>query len=113
MALKVEWFGGYGGRGCPIPDLQGARVVARSRTTITESGTLELPGGIVTVHRKVYFYRGIGPLLSAMFRTPVGRTNSNSTSSFYSFRQNISSITTGWKIINMLAINLKFSILRD
>ena len=69
MALNVEWFGGYGGRGFPIPALRGARVVARSRTTITESGILELPGGSVAVHRKIYRYDGTGALLSGMFRT--------------------------------------------
>jgi tRNA A-37 threonylcarbamoyl transferase component Bud32 len=69
MAVKVEWFEGYGGRGEAIPSLRGPVVVARSRTTITECGVLDLPAGPVPVHRKVYRYNGIGALLSGAFRT--------------------------------------------
>jgi tRNA A-37 threonylcarbamoyl transferase component Bud32 len=69
MAVKVDWFGGYGGPGVPLPPLREARVVARSRTTTTESGLLDLPGGPVPVHRKTYRYEGMGALLSGAFRT--------------------------------------------
>src|SRR5689334_18636575 len=69
MAVKVDWFGSYGGPGVDLPPLREARVVARSRTTITESGLLDLPGGPVAVHRKTYRYEGFGALLSGMFRT--------------------------------------------
>jgi len=69
MAVNVEWFEGYGGRGEAIPSLRGAVVVARSRTSITERGVLDLAAGPVPVHRKVYRYNGIGALLSGLFRT--------------------------------------------
>jgi hypothetical protein len=74
MAVTVEWVGGF--RGPPgeagwriLDGMRETRVVARSRTTATESGILDLPDGPVPVHRKTYSYRGLGALLSGAFRT--------------------------------------------
>ncbi len=69
MGSAIEWFGEFGRPGLSVPALRDARIVARSRTTITESGLLDLPGGAVPVHRKAYSYEGIGALLSGAFRT--------------------------------------------
>ena len=74
MAVTVAWEGGFGGPGGEegwrmLLALREARVVARSRTTSTEAGLLDLPGGPVAVHRKTYSYRGLGAMLSGAFRT--------------------------------------------
>ena len=50
-------------------DLEGAVLVARSRTKRTESGLLRLPAGPVPVHRKVYEYARWGARLGGAFRT--------------------------------------------
>ena len=75
MALAVEWFEGF--RGSPggeegwalLGNLGEARLVARSRTTRTESGILDLPSGPVPVHRKIYEYPGWAAGILGAFRT--------------------------------------------
>jgi hypothetical protein len=52
-----------------LSSLREPRLVAKSRTTITESGLLDLPSGTVAVFRKTYSYRGLGPKARGMFRT--------------------------------------------
>jgi tRNA A-37 threonylcarbamoyl transferase component Bud32 len=74
MAVTVEWFGGFGGPGGPagwslVEGLREIRVVARSRTTLTVSGILDLPGGPVRVHRKTYSYGTLASALAGIFRT--------------------------------------------
>jgi hypothetical protein len=67
----MEPFGGPGGEEgwALLRSLRDPRVVARSRTTLTEAGFLDLPGGPVPVHRKVYAYRGAAAALAGLFRT--------------------------------------------
>jgi hypothetical protein len=74
LSLRVTWLGGH--EGPPGRDgwdllrgLREARVVSRSRTTLTEEGLLDLPSGPLPVHRKVYAYRGVRALLGGAFRT--------------------------------------------
>jgi hypothetical protein len=74
MAVKVDWCEGF--EGPPGPEgwrilwqIRDARVVSRSRTTLTESGVADLPSGPVPVHRKVYVYRGVAAILGGAFRT--------------------------------------------
>jgi len=74
MSVSVEWCEGFRGPDGPegwrlLWQIRDARVVARSRTTLTETGTLDLPAGPVAVHRKVYEYRGAAAVLGGAFRT--------------------------------------------
>jgi len=74
MAVTVEWLGGFAGPAGPagwllLGALREARVVARSRTTVTESGILDLPAGPVPVHRKTYSYGGWAAPIAGAFRT--------------------------------------------
>lgn len=74
MAVTVDWCEGFvgpvGAEGWRLLwQIRDARVVARSRTTLTEAGVLDLPAGPTPVHRKVYEYRGAAALLGGAFRT--------------------------------------------
>jgi hypothetical protein len=73
---RVAWEEGFPGppgeEGARLLlDLEGPVLVARSRTTRTEAGTMRLPGGPVPVHRKVYEYAGWGPRIGGAFRTTI------------------------------------------
>ncbi|HEU4395737.1 MAG TPA: lipopolysaccharide kinase InaA family protein, partial [Planctomycetota bacterium] len=74
MGWIVHWEPGLEGPagdagGRLLLDLEGAALVARSRTKRTESGVLRLPAGPVPVHRKVYAYAGWGARIGGAFRT--------------------------------------------
>lgn len=74
MGREVRWFGELRGPAgdegwALLASLRDARVVARSRTALTEEGLLDLPSGEVRVFRKVYAYRGFGAKVRGMFRT--------------------------------------------
>ncbi len=78
MRWTVEaesWTGlppGAAARATLLGDLEGGRLVARSRTTRTESGRLHLPGaGGLQVHRKVYRYPTARDRLRGILRTTL------------------------------------------
>ncbi len=77
MGVQVRWFAGFEGPGgaegwSRLLSLRDARVVARSRTSLTEAGILDLPSGPVEVFRKTYSYPGFGAKARGLFRTTFG-----------------------------------------
>ncbi len=74
VTVTITWYGSHAGPAGEegwrlLHAIEGAVVVARARTVVTESGLLPLPGGRLAVFRKVYSYRGFAPKLRGLFRT--------------------------------------------
>ena len=79
MTVTVDWFGGFGGPGGPagwdlLEGLREVRVVARSRTTLTVAGLLDLAAGPVPVHRKTYAYGTLAAALGTGDKAAVEHT---------------------------------------
>lgn len=77
MGVTVAWLGAHRGPSGEegwrlLTELEGAVVVARARTVLTERGLLRLPSGPREVFRKVYSYRGWGAKARGILRTTFG-----------------------------------------